>query len=370
MLKYSQLLMRLQWIWFVACLLRVSLRLLFGGVLEIILSVQIGLQQEDVAFGDVVRPHNTQTDHQNGTDLNHRHEDCPQSGEDGNEEDPDDEIDEDGERDPPGHVVLLPRALYHERAQEADEGQAPVVAMHQGKGRPGCGATHEQNLRGQRAVVRQHVVRAQVQVAEAEEALGEEAQGYKEPGPARCHPTQGSAGTAGELCEQDDLQGLDEESGEAGIEAQGTDNLLHHAEVVSGLPYEETGAEAHQRECKQGKEVQVAPSSLHKGGVEVLNEEHRCQTDEGYDDGHGYQQAGRERLVPTEVSLAAVVALRAPGRRPLVLQAGSAGGAVCKVAVRRAHQERTCSLGGRISCELVWVLVWLPPPLPKRTASP
>lgn len=248
----------------------VLLWLLFGGVLEIIYRVQIGLKQDDVAFRDIVGRQDTQTSWQNGTNLSNRPEDCLQRDKSSNKEDPDDEIDEHGKRDPPGNIVLLTRSLYHESAQEADKGQEAVVAVHQSKGKPGLGVTHKQNFGGQWLVVRHHIVRAQVKIAETEQALGEEAQGDEEPGPSVGHPVQEGGGTAREFCHKGDLKGFDEEGRETTIEAQGIDYLLAHTKVVAGLSYIEAAAETQQRECEQGKEVQFASRSLHEGSLKVL----------------------------------------------------------------------------------------------------
>lgn len=335
MLKYRQLLLRLQWVWFIVWSLGVFLSLLFDGILEIIHGVQVRLEQDDVALRDVVGPQDTQGEHQDGTDLCNSPENCLQGGKNSDEEDPDDEVDEEGKRDPPGDVVLLIRRIHHEGAEEADDGQAAVVAMHQGKGQPGPGVTHQQNLAAQRLVVGPQAVRAQVEVGETEQALGEEAQGDDEPGPPLRHPGQESGGPAREFGQEGDLEGLGEEGGEAGVEAQGVDNLLRRTEPVAGLPDVEAGAEAQQRERGQGEEVPIASRSLHDGRLEVLKKEHRCQARQAKGDGRQRQQGDGERLVPEEVPLAAVVTLRAPHGGPLMLQAGGAGGAVCKVAARR-----------------------------------
>lgn len=78
------------------------------------------LKQDDVAFWGVVGHQDIQTGYQNGTNLNHRSEHCLECDKYSNEEDRDDEIDEEGKCDPSGKIVLVPRGLDHERAQEAD----------------------------------------------------------------------------------------------------------------------------------------------------------------------------------------------------------------------------------------------------------
>lgn len=334
--KYRQLLLsrRRQWIWFIVCLLGVLLWLLLDGILEIIHCVQIRLKQDDVAFRDVVGPQDPQTGCQNGPDLGNRPEDRLQRGEKCDEEDPDDEIAEDGKCDAPGDVVRLTHRLDHEGAEQTDQGQAAVVAVHEGEGDPGPRVTHQQHLRGQGHVVGRGIVGSQAKVEEAKQALGEEAQGDEEPGPALGHPAQEGGGTAREFRHQRDLQGLDEEGGEATIEAEGVDHLLDRAKLVTGLPYVEAAAERQQQEREQGKEAPFAPRNLHEGGVEVLVEERCCPAAQGGGQGHQQQQRDCQRLVPEQVPVAAVVAACAAGGRPLVLRAAGAAGAVCGGAAR------------------------------------
>lgn len=304
--------------------------LLVSEVLEIILRVQIGPKHHDVALGDEVAHQDPQSGGQDGANLSDSPEDRPQRGKNHDEEDPDDETDEGGKGDAPGHVVPLAGGLHHEGAEEAGEGQAAVVAMQEGKGSPGLGATHQQRLAGQGLVVGHQEIGAQLEVAEAERALGEEGRGHQEPGPAVGHPGQEPGGTAGELCHQGDLQGLGEEGGEAAIEAQGVGELLHPAQPVTGLAHVQAAAEAQQHQGEQGKEAPATPSHLHQRGLQVLQEDQCCPTGQGRAEGHQCHQGHGQGLVPEQEPLAAVVALRAAGRGPLVLRARGAAGAVCK----------------------------------------
>lgn len=290
------------------------------------------LKQDDVAFRDIVGPQDPQTGCQNGRDLGNGPEDRLQRGKKSDEEDPDDEVAEGGERDAPGDVVRLARRLDHEGAEETARGQAGVVAVHEGEGEPGPRVTHQQDLRGQGRVVRRGIVGSQAKVEEAEQALGEEAQGNEEPGPALRHPAQEGGGTAREFRHQGDLQGLDEEGREATVEAEGVDYLLDRTKVVTGLPYVQAAAEGQQQEREQGKEAPCAPRNLHEGGVEVPVEEPCCPAGQGGGEGHQQQQGGGERLVPEQVPVAAVAAARAADGRPLVLRAAGAAGAVCRGA--------------------------------------
>lgn len=141
-------------------LLPAHLCLLLSEVLAIILRVQIRPEHQDVTLGQKVTSQNAQAGGQDGANLRDRPEHRPERGKNRQEENPDDQTDEGGKGDAPGHVVPPAWGLHHEGAQEADKGQAAVVTVQEGKSSPGPGATHQQHLAGQGFVVNNQLIGA------------------------------------------------------------------------------------------------------------------------------------------------------------------------------------------------------------------